>query len=160
MIANIRSWFTALRQREKILVTVAVALLAAVIAIYMITLPLLLAITSKQAEYLVALDRRASIEQRVDLIKKQGNAQAKTISKEPVQILVSQSAAEAGFTVDQITPRGDAVVEMFISKARSPALHKWLNDLEASDLVVEQLAVRSGTDGSVSFNATIRRGNY
>ncbi|MFC4292823.1 type II secretion system protein GspM [Sphingorhabdus arenilitoris] len=154
MIETVSTWFQTLSQREKILVAVA-GLLSAVVIIVLSAIGLINAITAKQEEYFAALDRRAQIERRVAEM-----AKAKTVQQAvggPLQTIIAQSAAEAGFALDRAdAPRPD-IVDIAMAKAKPRALMTWLNGWEAQGIVVQKIDIKAANDGTISMTASLAR---
>jgi general secretion pathway protein M len=155
MIASLQNWFASLSFREKILVGIAAALTSVVVAIFLITLPLLNAVNAKQQEYTAALERRTQIEARIANM-----ADVKSIpfdNSTSLQQQISQSAAEAGFALDRAdTPAADTV-DIAMAKAKPQALMVWLNEWEARGIIVHQVDMKAGNDGTISMTASLKR---
>jgi general secretion pathway protein M len=153
----IYTWFAALSQREKIMVSAAGLLLAIIVGIYAITLPLLGAIDTKREEYLAALDRRGQIEARIGNSKNTSRQIVNVDSSEPLQIVLSQSSAEAGFAADAITAQGNDAVSISMAKAKPIAFMSWIMDLEDRGITTKTLTMKAGTDGTVAISAELQR---
>ncbi len=155
-LRTLHGWFLALSFREKMLVGIAGILATIVIGIYAVTLPLLNAIDSKRADYFIALERRAAISSQVDTaLKSKSNAGSLPIG--PVQQLISQSAVDAGFVLDRADAQGSDKVEFAMSKAKPSAFMIWINDWEARGIIIENMNVKAGTDGTIAVTATLAR---
>lgn len=156
MISALQIWFNALSLREKLMIAAAAALSAVIILIFLIGLPLLAAIETKQQEYVAALDRRARVEARIENLATAAPAADNNLSGS-LQSVISQSAAEAGFALDRADPAAADGLEIAMAKARPKALMTWLNDWEARGIVAEQVDIKAGTDGTVSVTALLKR---
>ncbi len=157
MTQKLRIWFGRLSPRERILVLIAGGLASGAILVFGIALPLLSAINNRQQDYLVALENRARIESRIAAMD---NAKALPFdSNTPLQALVTQSAAEAGFVLDRanVGMGPEAAANIAIARARPQALMGWLNQLENSGIIIRQMNIKAATDGTVSVTASVTR---
>jgi general secretion pathway protein M len=155
MIAKLSGWYSGLSLREKILVGIAAGLSAVLVAIYGLYLPLTGSIQEKRINYRAALDRRVAIEAAVaSSANRQASVGPQAVSG-PIEQLVNQSAAEAGFTLDKAESAGNGRVAIMMTQARPSALLKWLAELEKQGVMVEQIDVKAATAGSVSMTATL-----
>lgn len=102
-----------------------------------------------------ALDRHASVRARVDALRRLpagGNG-----ASAPIDQLVGQSAAEAGFTLDRAATQGTGRMAVTIASARMPALMGWLAVLEGKGILVETISIApGGTEGTVAVQALLR----
>ncbi len=157
MIENLTVWFSELTLRERILLGIAAILSASLIAIYGLYIPLNQAIHQKRIDYREALEQRAAIEMASDSVGRNAQAPMKTFVTSPLDQFINQSATEAGFAPDSVTLDRIGRVSIILRQARSPAMLKWLAELERNGVGVEQIEVKAGTDGTVSVSATLAR---
>ena len=155
MMESLRSAFDGLSRREKILVSVAGALTTIVIIVFLIAMPLLDGINNKQKEYIAALERRAQLE--VHIAAMQGAKAVRYDSSSPLQTLISQSAAEAGFALDRVDAPSAGTVDIAMAQARPQALMAWLNDWEARGVSVQKIDIKAANNGTVSVTASLKR---
>jgi general secretion pathway protein M len=160
------NWFMALSIRERVLIAIAGLLASVIVGVFAIAMPLLSAIDAQQTAYAKALDRRGAIEARLAEIAKNTGAapaapaQAATpANADPIATMLSQSAAEAGFVVDRADPQGDGGVQIVMAKAKPVALIGWINDWERKGVLVQEIGIQSAADGTVSIDATLKRGS-
>lgn len=156
MTDALRHWFGTLSLRERIMIWIAGSLATIVIVIFGIALPLWGAIDAKQQEYVAALERRARVEARISNIT-DAPAPVSTDSSVSLQLLISQSAAEAGFALDRANPAADDSVDIAMANARPKALMAWLNEWEAKGIITQELDMKAGSDGTVSVTALLQR---
>lgn len=157
MIASIRLWFAALSQREQYLVAIAGALTTVVVVIFGILLPLLSAIEQAEADHDEAVQRRGRIVATVDAAQKQPKSDGAQASSD-IDLVVTQGAAEKGFDLLKSPNAAPGEISFRIDKARSPALLAWLTELEAQNIVVHSVSLRSGADGTVTVDAQLGAG--
>lgn len=157
MIASLKNWFDALSRREQILVAVAGGLAAILLAVW-IAIALSNAVDAKQDEYTEALDRRARIEARALALTNAAKAPPIAVRTQgPLDLAVSQSATERGFTLDKSEASGSDRVAVVIGQARPTALFGWIAELEAQSVVADEITIRPGTNGTVSVTVTFAR---
>ncbi len=161
MIAAITGWWTALSQRERWLVGIAGGLAAIVLGWLVIVFPLQSALSSAREAHGIAVDRHAAILARADAITalEAGGATrpANTAAATPLDLTITQAAAERGFTLSRNEAQGGNAVAIAIANARAPALLVWLGELEAAGITAADLSLRPNADGTVALTATLRR---
>lgn len=102
-----------------------------------------------------ALDRYGAVRAKVEALKTlpaaRGGAQI------PVDQLVTQTAAEAGFTLDRVGGQGAGRMSVSIASARTGPLLDWLSRLEAAGVGVQTINIVPGTtDGTVAMQAVLQ----
>jgi len=102
-----------------------------------------------------ALDRYSSVRAKIDALKHLPAASPAAAT--PIDQLVSQSAAEAGFTLDRVGTAGAGRMSLSIASARTGPLLGWLSQLEASGVGVQSINIVPGvTDGTVAVQAVLQ----
>lgn len=156
MIGQWKDRWDALSLRERWLVGAMLALLAIVVLWLGIIRPVQGGLTSAEAELGAATERYAVIRARVDAIKRLSGNRPGALGA-PLDMVISQSAGETGFTLDRNDPQGDGRVSIAIGSARPAAFFGWLADLEARGVQVETLNARPAPGGNViSVTAVLR----
>ncbi len=155
MTLSIKKWFQALSQREKILVSMAGVLLALTILVYAIILPFLSALEQAADRYEESITRQIVIEHKVALINAPLTDGQSLVRGAP-DIVVGQSAGEAGFAVSRIDPQTGGRVNIVISSAKSTALFSWLAGLESRAIVTESLSIQPSDGGTIGATITLR----
>ena len=100
-----------------------------------------------------ALDRYASVRSKVAELreKPKGKTQAEQV---PGEQLVSQSAAESGFTLDRANQQGAGKLAVSISAARVGPLLQWVSRLESAGIAVQTISIVPGAgEGTVTMQA-------
>ncbi|GLV25653.1 type II secretion system protein GspM [Sphingobium sp. Cam5-1] len=144
--------------REQWMLGVMFALLAVVLLWLGVVGPLASAQRSAREGLLAATDRNAAMRAKVKLLKALPRGVA-TSSGMAIDQLVSQSAGEAGLTLERAEAQGAARIEIAMASVRPVALFSWLAALEAQGVRVETMSARpSPTAGSVSVQAVLVRG--
>jgi general secretion pathway protein M len=159
MIAAIGHWWNDLSMRERWLIGVAGALAAAVIGWFLIFMPLQRSLRDAHEALGAAIDRRTAVSTRVAAIRRLeaagGHPSAATGDTASLDLRVAQSAAEAGFTLSRNETQGGGV-SIAIANARARTLLVWLDTLEQSGLVADELSLRPNADGTVALSAVLR----
>lgn len=103
-----------------------------------------------------ALDRYASVRAKVAELRKRPAERARA-NRVPVDQLIGQSAAEAGFTLDRATLQGEGRMAVNIGAARVGPLLRWIAVLEQAGTIVQTIAIVPGaTEGTVAVQATFQ----
>lgn len=155
MIAAFRLWFAALTQREKWLVASAGGLTALVIGVFGIILPILSSIDQAALDLDEAAQRRGRIVALVESTRAQQTGSGQAVGSD-IGLLVTQSAAEKGFDLVKSPNASTGQVGFRIDQARAPALLAWLTELEAQNIVVRGVTMRSGSNGTVTVDAQMQ----
>lgn len=160
MTTAIRDWWDGMSLRERWLVGLAGVLASALVAWFLIWLPLQSALSNAVEAHGIAIDRQAGIAVRVAEIKRLeggGAATAAAASEAAVNLILAQSAAEKGLTLSRNDPVGQSGTNIAIANARAPALSTWLMELESTGVTAQDLTIRPNADGTVALTATMQR---
>lgn len=152
MIERMSEKGAAFSLREKWLVGIMAALFAVVFLWLGVIRPIAGGLQGARDEHAAAVERYAAIRSRVDLLQRASGERAPDLGA-PLDVVVSQSAGEAGFTLDRNDPQGNGRVGIAISQARAVAFFGWLAQLEAMGIEVETLDARP-VPGSNVIGAT------
>ncbi len=155
MIFSIRNWFHALSRREKTLVGILAILLALTLIFYVVVMPFISALDQAEKRYEQSVSRQISVEQKVALLNAP-TEDRKFYDAGAPDVLVSQSAGEAGFSVSRVDPQTDGRVNIIISSAKSTALFGWLAKLETRGLIAETLSVQPNESGTIAATITLK----
>lgn len=144
--------------REQWMLGVMFALLA-VVPLWLGVMGLAAAQRSARDALLTATDRNAEMRAKVKLLKTLPRGVTGGSASVGIDQLVSQSAGEAGLTLERAEAQGGARIEIAMASVRPVALFSWLAALEAQGVRVETMSARpSPTAGSVSVQAVLVRG--
>ena len=144
--------------REQWMLGVMFALLA-VVLLWLGAMGLAGAQRSARDALLTATDRNAEMRAKVKLLKTLPRGVTGGSASVGIDQLVSQSAGEAGLTLERAEAQGGARIEIAMASVRPVALFSWLAALEAQGVRVETMSARpSPTAGSVSVQAVLVRG--
>ena len=104
----------------------------------------------------VALDRYASVRARVAELRRRPARRAPE-EQAPLDQLIGQSAAEAGFTLDRATQQGAGRMSVNIASARVGPLLEWIAGLEEAGISVQTISLVPGaTEGTVAMQAVFQ----
>lgn len=154
MIDNLRNRFMALTMRERILLSLAAFITALTILVYLITIPALNAIDAQKDEYRAALERRASIEQKVAQANGSSGDRGKVMPAEKLRGIIDISAGEAGFTLERAEARQSGVVDVAITGVQATSVMQWMAELRTRGISVRNVELATSANGAVSFTAT------
>jgi general secretion pathway protein M len=161
MIAALDNWWQGLSPRERWLVGIAGGLTAIVVGWFLIYLPLNRALADAQDRLGQAIDRRAAVAARVAAVRQAqaggGTGDNAPADSAPLDLRLAQSAAEAGFTLARNEAQGGRAT-IAIANARARAVMAWLDTLQQSGLLLDDLTLRPNADGTVALTATLRPG--
>lgn len=144
--------------REQWMLGVMFVLLA-VVLLWLGAMGLAGAQRSARDALLTATDRNAEMRAKVKLLKTLPRGVTGGSASVGIDQLVSQSAGEAGLTLERAEAQGGARIEIAMASVRPVALFSWLAALEAQGVRVETMSARpSPTAGSVSVQAVLVRG--
>lgn len=159
MIDQMKSWWGERSPREQWMLGLMFALLALVILWLAVLRPLEATRRSRREALAEATDRNAAIRAKVKALKALPPSGGTGLSAVPIDQQVSQSAGEAGLTLERAQAQGSDRIDIGMTSVRPVALFSWLAVLEAQGLRVETMSARpSATGGSVSVQAVLVRG--
>jgi general secretion pathway protein M len=103
-----------------------------------------------------ALDRYASVRDKVAELRKRPATRSQA-NRVPLDQLIGQSAAEAGFTLDRAALQGEGRMSVNIGSARVGPLLRWLSTLERASISVQTISIVQGaTEGTVAVQAVFQ----
>ncbi|MBN8829315.1 MAG: type II secretion system protein M [Sphingomonadales bacterium] len=150
---NIRNWWINHSENEQRFM-IALAVIAAAIFLWLgIWRPVENSLASGWERQGAALDRYASVRAKVAELRKRP-AQRAQENRVPIDQLIGQSAAEAGFTLDRATQQGTGRMSVNIASARIGPLLQWIATLEQGGISVQTIAIIPGAaEGTVAMQA-------
>lgn len=154
MTDRLLAWYAGRTPRERQLL-LAAAVLAVVALFYLITVPVTDALASARSRHADAVIALGETQARVDAIKALQTDRPPPLDS-PLDTLIRARAEEAGFTLATVTPQGSDRVQITIASARPGALLRWLADLEAAGILVDQLGTTENGDRTVAAQLTLK----
>jgi general secretion pathway protein M len=156
MIERAVTWWDGLSLRERWMVGVMLALLAVVILWLGIARPVERGLVSAQEAHEIALDRNAAIRAKVASLEKLPRRVGAGLTT-PIPQLLTDSASEAGLTLDRAEDQGGGSVDIALASVKPQALFSWIAQLETQGVLVESLTAQpSATAGALSVQAVIK----
>lgn len=156
MIESLKTWYFALSNRERVLVSVAGILTAVVVLIFGILVPTMAALQQAESGLDEAVQRRGRIEATVAAASIQ-TPTAALPAQAGIDLVVTQGAAEKGFDLLKPTNSAPGQVDFRIEQARAPALLAWLSELESQGIFISSITMRRASNGSVTVEAQLRQ---
>lgn len=155
MTAALKAWFSALSLREKRLVLVAVALAIVTLFWFGLVRPVSDGLADARVRHNTAVQRLAEIESQIESVKIMQRTRPAPISA-PLETVVRERAAEAGFALANVSPQPNNGLQIAIAAARPAAFFAWVADLEASGILVESLSTSDNADQTISATLVLK----
>lgn len=157
MIESLTLWWRGREPRERVLLSIMLALVAGMLLWLAIYRPVEAGLRQAALDNLEAAERHADVAYKIELLKR-ADKRARGGASLPVEQIVGQSAGEAGFTLERVRAQGDDRVDIAIASARATALLGWIAGLEAQGVAVDGAMISpSGVTGTVSAQLSFRR---
>jgi general secretion pathway protein M len=155
MSANIRKWWFDHKAGERALMALLGGAVLLVLLWLAVWRPVTGGLEAGWARQGAALDRYAAVRAKVDALKALP-AKADNGAHLPIDQLVGQSAAEAGFTLDRSAAQGAGRLSVNIGSARMGPLLGWLAGIESDGVHVQSIGIAPGaTEGTVAVQAVL-----
>lgn len=155
MTVALKAWFVALSLREKRLVLVAVALAIVTLFWFGLVRPVSDGLADARVRHNIAVQRLAEIESQIESVKIMQRTRPAPISA-PLETVVRERAAEAGFALASVSPQPNNGLQIAIAAARPAAFFAWVADLEASGILVETLSTSDNADQTISATLVLK----
>jgi len=156
MIASFRNWIDGRSLRERWMLLTMAVLFAIVILWLGIIRPVEGGLVSGRERLNAAIDRNAAVRAKVRALETLPRGEGARLSA-PIAQLVSESAGEAGFTLERAQDQGPGRLDIAIASAKPQALFGWLAGLEGQGVTVETLTAQPApTAGTVSVQAVLK----
>lgn len=155
MTASIKAWFAALSLREKRLVLAAVVLAIVTLFWFGLVRPVSDGLADARVRHSTAVQRLAEIESQIESVKIMQRTRPAPISA-PLETVVRERAAEAGFALANVSPQPNNGLQIAIAAARPAAFFAWVADLEASGILVESLSTSDNADQTISATLVLK----
>lgn len=154
MIESFKDWWSKHSAAERWLIAVLGLAIAAVFLWLAVWRPVTDGLEAGWARQGAALDRYGSVRAKVAVLSKAA-AKPQRVAV-PLEQLVSQSATEAGFTLDRVGS-GGAGMSVSIASAKTGPLLAWLSQIEAGGVGIQSISIVPGqTPGTVAVQAVFQ----
>lgn len=157
MIVRVRSWYGGRSARERLLIALMLAIALPLFAWLLVARPLALAYERALERHLEAVDRNGRVRALAQAARRQPPRPVMASSTD-LGLVVAESAARAGLTLDSNSSAGAGAVIIAISSARPAVAMQWLAEFEAQGIRIEDLQMVPAGDGIVSLSARLARG--
>ena len=155
MMDSFKPWWRTRTLREQRLLLVMAGLALVVFAWLLVIRPLGDALSEARERYGAAVVALAEAKARAELIADLEQRDPVNPGA-PVDVIVANAAAEAGFPISRIEREGDAQATVVMDAVRPRAFFGWLSGLEARGLIVERLTATTNSDQTLAIQTTFR----
>jgi type II secretory pathway component PulM len=155
MTQALKIWWRSRTPRERALLSGMSVLLALVLAWLLLVRPLNAGLADARARHELAVLRLAEVRAQAAAIRRIETRRPPAIA-EPLDGLISRSAAEAGFQPLGIRTEAPGRVSFSMSAVRAQAFFGWLGRMEAQGLSVGQLSATPNADQTLAVQVTLR----
>jgi general secretion pathway protein M len=156
VIAQARLFWDGRSERERWLLGVMFALIAAVLLIFAIILPIIDGLAAARERLDRATIASGQVEARIAALDRAKRAPVLPLGT-PLATIVNTTAGEAGFAPERASAQGEDRVAITIPAAKSTALFGWLATLDARGVFAETITVRRNADASLAAEAVLKR---
>ena len=150
-----RDWWRARTPREQLLLRIMAVLLFLVLGWLLVVRPLADTLDSAKRRHAEAVTALAQARARADA-DRPIERPATSGPPRPVDVLIAQSAAAAGFGGARIAAQGPRRATVGIEAARPQAFFGWVRRIERSGIAVESLRARANDDRTLTVEAAFR----
>ncbi|HEY1146153.1 MAG TPA: type II secretion system protein GspM [Allosphingosinicella sp.] len=156
MSETVKLWWRTRSLREQRLLLVTFGLAIIVFAWLLVVRPMGDALSNARERHGEAVQALAEARANAALIANlQGAAPAATGG--PLDMVVSNAAAEAGFPVNRVDRQGTNQATIVMDNVRPQAFFGWIGQMEAGrGLIVDRLAATANSDQTIAVEVTFR----
>ena len=155
MTDRLSSWWNDRSGREQGLLAVMLALVTLLLGWLLVVQPLIHALDDARLSHGEAVIAVAEARAEADVRRR---AAARPIPRAtlPIERILGETAAAAGFTGARITGQGPVRAVVAIDAARPQAFFGWVSELQQRGVVLETLQARTNADRTLSAQAVLR----
>lgn len=154
MSERFKAWWTLRTLREQRMLLVMFALMGATLA-WLLIIGIGNAVADARERHSRAVVDHARVAAKVEALRDYRKSAPSPLAA-PIDVVVSQSAAEIGFVLVRAEPEEGDRVNIAIASARPQAFFGWLTDLERRGIIPERLVARANSDRTLGIEATLR----
>jgi general secretion pathway protein M len=155
MIDTMKSWWASRSLRERNLLGIMFALLIPLLLWYAVATPFWSALVGAKVRHDTAVEALGRVNAKAAILKKLEQAPPQPLAA-PLQSVIAQSAAEAGFSLTRSEPTVDDGLLISLAAAKSAAFFAWVSKLETQGLFVQQASIRANPDATIAVDMTIK----
>lgn len=157
MIVRVREWYAGRSTREQRLLLVMLAIAMPLLVWLAVVQPLGEAYDEALREQLEAVDRHGRVLALADSAKTRQSVDSRSPAAVDLQLLVTESASQAGIALQAVNPSGTDSVDVTIEGASAIAVAQWLRGLEARAIAADELRMTPRPDGTVGTSVRLVR---
>lgn len=157
MIVRVREWYAVRSVREQRLLMAMAAIALPLLAWLLIVQPLGRAYDEALEEQLEAVDRHGRVLALVEAASRTGPARPVSAATGDLQLHLTESASQAGIALQSATPVDSDTIDVAIEASTAPSIGRWLRDLEARGIAVQELRMTPQANGMASLTARLAR---
>jgi general secretion pathway protein M len=155
MTPTIRSWWAGRTLREQRLLLAMLGVAAIVLAWLLVIRPLGDPLSEAKERQSAAVLGLADVRAQVAAIERASNAAPASLGA-PVDVVLSQSAVEAGFPANRIERNGVNQATLFVEAVRPQAFFGWVAQMEGRGLVVDRMSATANADQTLAVQVSFR----
>lgn len=155
MNGSFASWWKTRTLREQRLLLAMAGIAAVVLAWLLVVRPLGDALSAAKERHSAAVVALADVRAQVAAIE-QASGTAPANLGAPVDVVISQSATEAGFPATRIERNGTNQATLSVAAVRPQAFFGWVAQMEGRGLVVARLTATANADQTLAVQVTFR----
>lgn len=155
MIERATTWWAERSARERTMLSVMTAFIAAFLIWFAVISPLVSGLEASKTRHMRSVTDLASVQTKSTALRKL-KANPPPPLGAPVTTFVALSAGEVGFTLSRNDAVGTDRASISIASAKPPALFNWLTSIDARGVIVDQITIRPNSDATVSVEATLK----
>ncbi len=154
MIESVRTWWNTHSIAERSVMAVLGLAIAIVILWLGVWRPVNDGLAAGWARQGAAIERYGAVRSKIEALKRLPGVGGAPV---PLEQMVSQTAAEAGFTLERVATQGAGRMSVSIASARTAPLLAWLSRLEQGGITVQTINIVPGTtEGTLAVQAVFQ----
>lgn len=153
-----KAWWRSRTLREQRLLLAMAGLAALVLAWVSVLRPLSDALSAARERYGAAVIAQAEASSQAAALQAAQTGRPAVLMTGSLDIMLNQSATEAGIPVQRVEPEGPNRSTVVIGAVRPQALFGWVRQMEGRGLVVERMNATANSDQTIAVQATFRAG--
>ncbi|WP_417552951.1 type II secretion system protein GspM [Marinomonas fungiae] len=155
-IQNGIRWYQSCSRRERVLLSLVLLLLAALLLYSFILAPLQQRQSLAEARLAQAQQQYQALQMNAQkLLSTRQQAGLEDRSSDALRRVLSQTAAAAQFSADRVQVEGDSRLQVWASEVSFAVVAKWLNGLANERVAIANLQIERVGEGMVNLRLTL-----
>ncbi len=146
-------WWQSRSERERLMLGVMIALMAAVFVWLAVLRPLAAARVAAEARHEAAVSDAGATRARIAAVQSL-TAKAPEALGAPLPEFLRGSAGQAGFGNAVVDSAGNGRARLTIPSAKAAVLLGWIDQLDARGVFIERATIRTNSDATVALEAS------